>query len=383
MHRIVSVAFFAALVGIVPAAPASDRSPEGLPSDTTFQIEELRFVAPDGVELAGSLYVPSGKGPFPGAVIIQGSGSSDRTNLWARTFAETLARAGVATLLPDKRGSGESGGSWLTADFETLARDALAGVDRVAARASIDARSVGLVGLSQGGYVAPLAAASSADVAWVVDISGAAVPIDAQMRHELANTARKAGLDADGVEAIVEIQRRAERYVETGEWDPYVAALEEAEGTPWAPVAEGFPQDPDAEIWSWVRLNGSFDPLPRWKELDVPILVVYGEEDEADNVPVDESVDRLGGALREVGHEDHTIHVVPEAGHALWAPDATQEDLRLHPDLVELLTGWIHDRSGGKTDDDRCAALGGGTYRGTARSAVPPSTSTSSPSGRR
>ncbi|MBW3661327.1 MAG: serine hydrolase, partial [Gemmatimonadetes bacterium] len=321
----------------------------GIPADTAYQVEEVRFRAPDGIDLAGLLFVPVGEGPFPGAVVIHGSGESDRTNVWARAFAETLARAGVATLLPDKRGSGESGGEWRTATFETLARDALAGVERMAAHPKVDADEIGVVGLSQGGHVAPLAADLSAEVAWVVNVSGATVSMLEQIRHEMRNTARQAGLPPEGVDAILEIQRRAERYVETGEWAPYAAALEAAEGTPWAPVADGFPQTPDSPVWTWARLNGAYDPIPYWKRLDVPILVLYGEEDESDNVPVAESVRRLEAALEEAGHEDYRIRVIPGAGHGIWAPDTDHagHDHRLHPDLVDLLTGWILARAGG------------------------------------
>lgn len=303
---------------------------------------EVRYAAPDGVELAALVLVPRGDGPFPGAVLIQGSGASDRSNLWARTVAETLARAGIATLLPDKRGSGASEGEWLGASFEVLARDALAGVAALRGRPDIRDQGVGLVGLSQGGYVAPLAALLG-NVDWIVDVSGAAVPLFAQIRHELANTARKAGLDPEGVQAVLEIQRRAEEFVQTGDWAPYAAALAAAEGTPWAEVAGGFPDSPESPIWSWVRLVGDFDPVSHWEDVDVPILVAYGEEDEADNVPVAQSVRRLEAALAD--HGDATIRVFAGTGHALWAADATQENLMLDPAFVSVLTCWIHDRS--------------------------------------
>ncbi len=312
--------------------------------DSTWQVEEVSFEAADGVALAGLVYIPQGDGPFPGAVVIQGSGSSDRTNLWARTFAETLARAGVATLLPDKRGSGVSGGDWMAASFEVLARDALAGVARLREHAAVKDDDVGIVGLSQGGLVAPLATALG-EVAWVVDVSGAAVTLAEQIRHEMANTARAAGLSPEGVAAVLEIQRLAEGYVGSGDWEPYAAALEAAAGEPWAEIAAGFPDTPDAAIWDWIGLNASYDPIPHWKTVEVPVLVVYGAEDEEDNLPVEESVKRLEQAFAESDTDDHTIRVFLDAGHALWAPDATQENLKLHPDLIELLERWILERT--------------------------------------
>jgi hypothetical protein len=322
------------------AAPA----PAAAQPDSTWQVEEVAFEAADGVPLAGLVYVPEKNGPFPAAVLIQGSGSSDRTNLWARTFAETLARAGVVTLLPDKRGSGASGGDWMGASFEVLARDALAGVERLREHPAVEDELVGLVGLSQGGFVAPLAA-SLGEVAWVVDVSGAAVTLAEQIRHEMANTAREAGLSPEGVEAVLEIQRLAEQYVQSGTWEPYAEALEAAADEPWAEIAAGFPDTPDSPIWDWIRLNAWYDPIPHWKSVDVPVLVVYGGADEEDNVPVDESVKRLKQAFDGSDIDDHTIRIFLDTGHALWAIDATQENLKLHPDLVSLLGSWIRERS--------------------------------------
>ena len=333
----------AGLIAIVLTLTAGSAAAQ---PDSTWQVEELAFEAADGVTLAGLAYIPEGEGPFAGAVLIQGSGESDRTNLWTRTFAETLARAGVAALLPDKRGSGASGGDWMDASFEVLARDALAGVERLREHSGVEDARIGLVGLSQGGLVAPLAA-TLGEVAWVVDVSGAAVTLAEQIRHEMENTARRAELSHEGVAAILEIQLLAEGYVETGAWEPYAGALAAAEGKPWAEIAAGFPNAPDHPIWDWIRLTATYDPIPHWESVDVPILVAYGAEDEDDNVPVVESVRRLEAALAE--HGDATIRVVPDAGHALWAPDATQEDLRLNADFVELLTGWIHARSNAPT----------------------------------
>jgi hypothetical protein len=333
-----SVAVLVTALALVAAGPAAAQP------DSTWQVTEVEFEAPDGVPLAGLVYVPEGGGPFPGAVLIQGSGSSDRTNLWARTFAETLARAGIVTLLPDKRGSGASGGDWIAASFEVLARDALAGVERLRAHPAVADDRVGLIGLSQGGFVAPLAA-TLGEVAWVVDVSGAAVTLAEQISHEMENTASRAGLSPEGVAAVLEIQSLAERYVGTGDWDSYAAALETAADQPWAEIAAGFPDTPDAPIWGWIRLNASYDPIPHWKSVDVPVLVVYGGEDEEDNVPVDESVKRLKRAFSESRDGDRTIRIFPDAGHALWAADATQENLKLQPDLVALLQSWIQERT--------------------------------------
>jgi pimeloyl-ACP methyl ester carboxylesterase len=339
------------LVALIPwmmagTLSATAQTPTRDSRDAAFTERDVKFEAADGVVLAGVLLIPTGEGPFPGAVIIQGSGDSDRTNFWARSIAEALANGGIATLLPDKRGSGLSEGDWSTASFETLARDALAGTVLVGEEQAVDGRAVGLVGLSQGGHVAPLAAGLSAEVAWVVDISGATVTVIEQIRHELRNTAVQAGLAASEVELIMTIQHHAERYVEFGEWEPYAQALEAAEGGSAASVAAGFPQTQGSPVWTWARLNGWYDPLPHWIRLRIPILVAYGAEDEQDNVPVSESVRRLESALLPAEHPDFTIRVFPGSGHALWDPTSSQGHApKLRDDLVNLLVEWIHERT--------------------------------------
>lgn len=325
---------------------AAAQTPTPTPPEEVFTERDVTFEAADGAILAGVLLVPLGEGPFPGAVIIHGSGDSDRKNFWARSIAETLARGNIVTLLPDKRGSGLSEGDWTTASFETLAQDALAGAALVRGEPAVDHQAVGLVGLSQGGHIAPLAATLSNQVAWVADISGATVPVMEQIRHEMRNTASQAGLSASDVETIMEIQRLAEHYVESGEWEPYAVALEAAGKGSAAAVAEGFPQASDSPVWTWARLNGSYDPLPFWVQVDRPILVAYGEEDERDNVPVLDSVRRLKAALGAGKKPNYTIRVFPDTGHGLWDPASRHShEPTLLDEFTRLLVEWIHDRS--------------------------------------
>ena len=302
--------------------------------------EESVTYANDGLTLAAALLLPDAEAPVPAAVILQGSGESDRSNAWARAIAEGLAQRGVAVLLTDKRGSGLSGGDWRTADLEDLAEDALAGAAYLEARPEIAADRVGLVGLSQGGHVAPLAAALAApgQIRSVVAVSASATTLAEQTTHEMRNTFRQAGLPEEGVEKGMALQRLAEGYARRGEWEPYDAALKSAAESPLAPLAAGFPQSRDSWVWPWVRRVGSFDPIPYWQMLRVPILVVYGREDERDNVPVAESVRRLEAALegREVPCE---VRVFEDSGHALY--DARADGPRVRDDFLDLAAAWL------------------------------------------
>lgn len=275
-------------------------------------------------ELGAALLLPERVRRAPGVVILQGSGESDRNNAWARAIATSMAERGIVVLLTDKRKE------WKEAGFDELAHDALAGVALLRTRAEVDRRRVGLVGLSQGGHIAPLAASLSRDVAFVVDVSGAATTPTEQVNHEMRNTFKQAGLSDADVERGMEIQRLAGEYIRKGSWQPYRAALDAASQTNLAPIAKGFPQTEDSWVWRFWRKVGEFDPMVHWQTLPQPALVIYGADDENDNVPVAESVRRL--AKTKV-----TVKVFEGSGHALYAPGKRE----LREDFVELLATWV------------------------------------------
>jgi uncharacterized protein len=291
------------------------------------------------VELAALLMLPSSKGRVPAAVIIQGSGASDRNNRWARAIAEELVHNGVAALLTDKRGSGASKGNWQTSGFGDLAADALAGVELLRARPEIDPDRVGLAGLSQGGWIAPLAAARSDRVAFVIDISGATVSFAEQSFVEMANTARQAGLSEAQVLEVLALNRAVARYLTTGDWEAYDRARKRALETPWRQIAAGFPGSPDLPIWTFFRQAAGYDPIPYWIQLTQPVLVVYGEDDERDNVPVRESVRRLEHAFKAAGKTNYRLLVVPGTGHSVMNSQG-----ELMPAMREALAAWLREQ---------------------------------------
>ena len=304
------------LVAAAMVTPAAGAATAGAPPR-----EEPVTYRSGEVELAALLLLPEGVGPHPAAVIVQGSGSSDRTNAWARAIAETIREEGYAVLLTDKRGSGESGGDWRSVGFETLADDALAGVEALAARPDIILARIGLVGLSQGGRVAPVAAARSDRVAFVINLVGDAVSFAEQSAHEMANVARQAGLPEPLQQEVLRLNAAAGRALLTDEWDEYHRLHQAGLASPWAPIARGFPATDDP-VWTFYSKAFAFDPMPYWTLVRQPVLILYGEQDERDNVAVGESIRRLTFGFGVSGKENYEISVVPGVGHALgWTPD--------------------------------------------------------------
>jgi dipeptidyl aminopeptidase/acylaminoacyl peptidase len=265
------------------------------PSLSEIEYTEIYFKNGD-LNLSGMLLIPEGEGPFPTAVIIHGSGTSKRDNAWYLTFAKHLQDNGIAVLLPDKRGSEKSEGDWTNSSLIELSEDTVSAVEFVKGQTQFNYSYIGLVGMSQGGWIAPVAAAESEDVSFVVSISGAAVTPDEQLLHEETNNIAELGVYRFMAELI-------------------------------APISTKNIQKKE----SWIKIYEGFDPIPYWKKVDVPVFAAFGENDP--NVPVNESVKRL----QEIEDLDIKIKVYPEGSHGIWDPNTSRVNDQFLTDLTEFI----------------------------------------------
>lgn len=288
----------------------------------------------EGATLAATILLPTSKGSHPGAVVIHGSGTSHRNNMWYLWQADYLAKHGVAVLLPDKRGSGSSTGDWKKVGFDTLARDAAAGAKVLDRVAGVNRKRMGFFGLSQGGWIAPVAAQVYRSAAFVVSVSSAAVrPID-QVDFEVRNNLKEAGLPEAQIEQGMELQHEARLYIEGGPWETYRQALGKAKASSIAKLADDYPSDEHDWGWAWWRRILNFDPVAEWRKAKVRTLVAYGEKDELDNVPVKRSIERLK-ALSNV-----RVDVFPGLGHAMADADSGW----ISPQYMDAVCAFIKHR---------------------------------------
>lgn len=235
------------------------------------------------VPLDGWLFAPATPNGA-GAVILHGSGNSDRANGWYVYLAHQLAEAGVTVILPDKRGSGRSGGDWRDASFSVLAEDGRAWLELLR-EAAPSASRVGFVGVSQGGTIAPLAARlSEADFA--VALSSSATTLREQLDAEVANDVAAAG----GVPGFLR-----------------------------KPVATAFAARARGRYPAFWRANGDFDMAAEWRRWGGSMFIAYGREDEHDNVPVSKSLARLERDYS--GEANLSWRAFEGAGHALTGAD--------------------------------------------------------------
>ena len=162
--------------------------PEALPYDSVDVIFHNGAVA-----LSGTLCMPRSPGRHAAVVILQGSGGESRwgTN---RFIADRFARSGIAALVYDKRGSGDSTGDWKASSYDDLANDVLAGIDLLASRPDIDPRLIGLHGHSEGGIIAAIVAVHAAPkVAFVVAEDTVAGLVRDQDVYRVSHQIQKAG----------------------------------------------------------------------------------------------------------------------------------------------------------------------------------------------
>ncbi len=132
-------------------------------------VDEEMTILSGGVELAARLRLPAFGGPHPALVVAHGSGRVTRDRY--AEISENLATNGYALLTYDKRGVGDSGGTYVGVSpansdevFRQLSDDIIAGVELLKRRPDIRADRIGVYGVSQGGWIAPLTAARSSDV---------------------------------------------------------------------------------------------------------------------------------------------------------------------------------------------------------------------------
>lgn len=282
--------------------------------------------------LAATLSIPDGVGPFPGVVLVHGSGSSDRSNPWTSAYANALVERGIAVIHPDKRGSGASGGAWQEATIVDLAYDAVAGLRALIAHPDVDSSRVGFIGFSQGGHIVPVAATLAPSADFVINISGSVVPMMEQIGDELRMMGQREGLSPSDLETVRRIHDLGTRFVLTGEgWDAYTSVLADAKSGELGrtDVVQGFPEDADSPTWQFLRHIGNFDPLPYWHDVSVPTLFLYGGRDQ--NVDVFKSADVIEEVLAPTGLP-YTLLLFGGNGHALYREDA-----------MDFMSRWIHD----------------------------------------
>lgn len=275
----------------------------------------------------------SGAG-HPAVVIVHGSGASARDNPWTTAYAEALAARGIVVLYPDKRGSGRSGGNWRTSSVMDLAGDTQGALDVLRRLPAVDTGRIGVIGFSQGGYVASVVAADERGAAFAAVISGGTAALREQMVDEIEMEAvnRGAPLSNSDLTRLRDLYLRAFAFAKsrTG-WAAFRTRVQSAQqaGGALAYATRTLPQDSSHWAFNWLRAMGNFDPLPQWLRANTrPVLFVYGSRDT--QLKPGESLARLRRPNGRLPENVSTIELGGNA-HALFRED-----------VMAFLASWIH-----------------------------------------
>lgn len=324
------IALLSALAAVNSGGAAADASsiraswsaetPHVLRSDLTFASGEAR--------LSGTLYLPHTNRPSPVIVVFHGANDPLRTAQLYRHLISMLPPLGIGVFVYDRRGTGQSRGPSANGAYTVLADDGIAARKMLSTLPSVDAHEIGYWGLSQGGWLAALAATRDPTCAFAIAISAPMATADVQMRFAVGNILRIKGYDQHAINIALDARRAVDDYME-GKVDRKTAQrfLDRAIAQPWFDLiymAKTF-SDPDKSDWAREMRN---DPLAVMSTIQIPILVLYGSADPW--VPVTASLDRLDTLLAE--HTKLKIAVIAGADHAMMTSASPLQ--QIDPKLV-------------------------------------------------
>jgi uncharacterized protein len=283
------------------------------------QTRELTFDSGD-VTLAGTVWTPAA--PRAGVVMVGGSGPSDRNNdVFFPPIREHLLGHDIAVLSYDKRGVGESSGSWGPASIDDFASDAVAAYDVL--RAHLEGSAVGFFGHSEGGWTVLRAAGACADLRFLITNSTPGTTPAVQDRWAMAHALRSGGESETSV--LSALQFYDELTADARRGASFADVAPRLQSSPY----KKYFGDPGESDWQSIRPKLDHDPFGDIAALTCPQLALFGAADPL--VPVDEST-----ALFRQARPDVTIEVFPGADHRLAMPDGS-----LVAGYLDTMSGWI------------------------------------------
>ena len=346
------------LVRGAPTASSPARRPQTPHPPFPYRAEEVRFdnARAPGVTLAGTLTLPPGRGPFPAAILITGSGPEDRdeTIFGHKPFAviaDHLSRAGIAVLRVDDRGVGASTGAQAGATSADFATDANAAFAFLRARPEIDPHAIGFIGHSEGGMIGPLAMRDNPETAFLVLLAAPGTPIRQLMEAQRRAIGHSLGQSDAELDRAMVVQDAFFAAAMSDESATAAVAhllvtltddMLRAAGTPTTARDQLVRMAADP----WFRAFARYDPAPVLARIPVPVLALNGSLDE--QVVARENLAGIRAAL--AGNPDVTVRELPGLNHlfqtARTGSPGEYADIEetFAPAALDLISGWIRSR---------------------------------------
>lgn len=305
-----------------------------------FKEERLTFKNGD-VTLGGTLILPATKGKHPVIIITPGDYGTHRNQL--RLWAHAYTSRGIAALIFDARGGGESTGAVNSSSFSDLANDVLAGVNALKTRDDINQQKIGLFGFSNSTFTVTLAASRSKDVSFLILQSLVGVPGWKQESFRAETQLRVDGYPESTVKQGANFMRLKYEVARTGEgWEQLQAIMEKSRDERW--LAYTNPPNNLERLRSVYESIMTYDPVPALEKLKVPILAIWGDKDTY--LPVAESVAAFKQAMERAGNKNYIVKIYPNANHSLLehktgSPSTGGTEKKFVAGVWKLETDWL------------------------------------------
>ncbi len=305
------------------------------------EFDETRITFKNGdITLAGTLISPGTRGRHPAVIVVPGDYGTHRNQL--RMWAHNFASRGIAALVFDARGGGESTGAVGSSSFPDLANDVIAGVQSLQTRPDVNPKQIGLFGFSNSAFTVSLAASRSRDVAFVIMQSFVGVPGWEQESYRVETQLRVDDFPASIVKDGADFMRLKWEAARTGRgWNQIERIMERARDEQWL-VYTNPPSSLERLQRRWPDMV--YDPIPALAGITVPILSFWGDKDTFLPVPV--TVTNFKRAMGKAGNRNYTALVFHNASHSMLrtktgSSNTGGTETHFVPGLWTMQTNWV------------------------------------------
>lgn len=317
---------------------------ETLPAKS-YSVEKL-FITVRGAKLSAEIFKPASKNPHPAIVLLQGS----TTNLKDQYafYADFFATLGYEVLIFDKRGNGESTGTYSTASYEDLVEDIIACLNVLKNRESVDKGKIGLWGFSQGATLLPLIVTKTEIPSFLISISPEVINV--AEAGAFSDSIRILNLGSSSINGHIaaDSHRQVEQMIRNGSSNKEVEnfinqnALQYSFMNQTGLYGNITINKDDFEGFYWKGQSDNF--YSYWKDLKTPTLVIFGEDDEYINSIKNSAI------LNSINNKGIEIKNFPQANHALKKTfnPAKYPDFdwpRIKEGYLEYVEKWIYNET--------------------------------------
>ncbi len=324
--------------------------------------EEVSFSNEDAnINLAGTFTAPSSNGTYPTVILISGSGPQNRDEelMGHKPFyvlADFLTKNGYAVLRYDDRGVGKSTGDFGSSTSEDFASDVKAAIKYLINKKEVNSNKIGLVGHSEGGLIAPMVAATSSDVAFIISLAGPGLPGDEILLLQQKLIGKASGIQEEKLMENEKINREVFELIKKSNNKEVlknkISIL--LNSIPDKDIPNGISKDEFINqqikqiLNPWMQYFIKYDPRPALSKVKCPVLALNGEKDL--QVPAQENINSIKDLLIKAGNKNVTTQILPGLNHLFQecktgSPDeyATIEQT-ISPIAMDAMLEWLKKR---------------------------------------